>query len=153
MGRALLFYKGGMTMANVQECIDTIRRRIGDTDDPFTFTDEIIIGYLSDAVAEVELDYPRNMSINITLGLFDHDISISTPDVVVFSIKAHYLIKLRTKDKADRDNFVMRKGRLTLDNTNQAKDHKDTLDVITKEYNRKLFQLKNNGNQKGVRVE
>lgn len=136
-------------MANMQECIDTLRRRIGDTEEPFSFEDDLLTGYISDAVIEVELDYPRGIIVDF--GFFTSEITAA--DVVLFCIKAHYLLKLRTKDKADRDNFLMKKGRLTLDNTNQAKDHMDTLDFIQKEYKRILVQFKNGGLMKGIRME
>jgi hypothetical protein len=137
-------------MANMQECIDVLRRRIGDTDTPFTFTDELLTGYVEDAVNQVELDWHRG--VTTSFGLFDKEITML--DVTLFCVKAHYLIKLRTKDKADRDNFLMRKGRLTLDNTNQAKDHGDTLKIIDSEYRRVLYQAKNgSASIQGIRME
>lgn len=137
-------------MANMDECVSMLRRRIGDTDEPFTFTDDLLIGYVEDAVSLVELDYKRN--IITEFGQFNDDISIT--DATLFVIKAHYLVKLRSKDKADRDNFLMRKGRLTLDNTNQAKDHAETLRLIDVEYKRVLYQAKNSGGSiQGIRME
>jgi hypothetical protein len=136
-------------MANMDECLTMLRRRIGDTDEPFTFADDLLIGYIEDAVSQVELDYKRG--IKVSFGTFDEDIELS--DVTLFVIKAHYLVKLRTKDKADRDNFRMVKGRLTLDNTNQSGDHAQTLEIIDREYRRALMQSKNNGQLKGVRME
>src|SRR5205085_5473543 len=108
-------------MANMQECIDTLRRRIGDTELPYTYTDDLLKGYIADAVSQVELDYTRGVAVEF--GFFVED--VTPQDVVLFCVKAHYLVTLRTKDKAGRDNFRMVKGRLTLDNTGQAKDHKD----------------------------
>lgn len=137
-------------MANMQECIDTLRRRIGDTETPFTYTDDLLTGYISDAVNEVELDYERGLFVDF--GTFIND--ISNQDVVLFCIKAHYLMTLRAKDLSDRNNFRMVKGRLTLDNTNQSKDHADTLEHLTNEYKKVLYRAKSGGNSiKGVRVE
>jgi hypothetical protein len=137
-------------MANMQECIDTLRRRIGDTEEPFTFADDLLTGYIGDAVDQVELDF--NRGVVVSFGFFDTDI---TPiDVALFCIKAHYLMTLRAKDKAGRDNFRMVKGRLTLDNTGQAKDHKDTLELIDKEYIKALVRAKNGGKSiEGLRLE
>lgn len=137
-------------MANMNECLLMLRRRIGDTEEPYVFSDSLLMGYVEDAVAQVEMDYKRGITLNSNVFVED----IEPTDVVLFTIKAHYLIKLRTKDKADRDNFLMKKGRLTLDNTGQAKDHADTLDLINKEYVLALTKVKNGGSSfKGVRME
>jgi hypothetical protein len=137
-------------MANMQECIDTLRRRIGDTEETYTYTDELLIGYIGDAVNEVELDY--NRGIIVEFGTFADD--ITPQDVVLFCAKAHFLMTLRTKDLADRNNFRMVKGRLTLDNTNQSKDHAETLAILSKEYMKILFRVKSGGGSiKGMRVE
>jgi hypothetical protein len=137
-------------MANMQECIDTLRRRIGDNDTPFIFTDDLLTGYISDAVSEVELDYRRDITVDV--GFFTNEITMQ--DVILFCVKAHYLITLRSKDKAGRDNFRMVKGRLTLDNTGQARDHKDTIEILEKEYARVLLRSRSNGGSiQGVRVE
>lgn len=137
-------------MANMGECIAMLRRRIGDTEEPYTFSEDLLVGYMEDAVGMVELDYKRG--IIAEYGMFEEDISIG--DATLFVIKAHYLVKLRTKDKADRDNFLMRKGRLTLDNTNQAGDHAETIKLIDIEYKRVLYQAKNSGTSiSGIRME
>lgn len=137
-------------MANMNECLLMLRRRIGDTEEPYVFSDSLLMGYIEDAVAQVEMDYNRGITLNSNVFVED----IESTDVVLFTIKAHYLIKLRTKDKADRDNFLMKKGRLTLDNTGQAKDHADTLELINKEYVLALTKVKNGGSGfKGVRME
>lgn len=134
---------------NMISIIKVLRRRIGDTETPYTFTDELLEGYIEDAVASVEVDWKRDFEVDS--GLFSKE--PSKQDVNLFCIKAHYLIKLRTKDKADRDNFRMVKGRLTLDNTNQSKDHMDTLEAIDKEYKQALYRTKNDGTIKGIRME
>jgi hypothetical protein len=126
-----------------------LRRRIGDNVDPFTYDDDLLTGYVEDAVAQVELDWARGFSVDF--GSFN--VEPTKLDANLFCIKAHYLMKLSTKDQADRNNFRMVKGRLTLDNTNQAKDHKDTLDLIDKEYKKALYHSKNGPTIKGVRLE
>jgi hypothetical protein len=131
------------------DVINVLRRRIGDTEEPFTFTDDLLIGYIEDAVASVEVDWERGFEVSF--GAFN--VVPDKKDANLFCVKAHYLIKLRTKDKADRDNFRMVKGRLTLDNTNQSTDHKDTLELIDKEYKRLLYRAKNGGRIDGVRME
>jgi hypothetical protein len=128
-----------------------LRRRIGDTDTPYTFTDDLLTGYIEDAVAQVEMDWERGFMVDSASSVFN--IEPTMQDATLFCIKAHYLIKLRTKDKADRDNFRMVKGRLTLDNTNQSSDHKDTLEFIEKEYRRTIYRMKNSGSLTGVRME
>jgi hypothetical protein len=133
----------------MSDIVNVLRRRIGDTESPYTFTDELLIGYIEDAVASVEMDWSRGFEVN--LGVFNQQ--PDKKDTNLFCIKAHYLIKLRTKDKADRDNFRMVKGRLTLDNTNQSADHKDTLEFIDKEYKQTLYRMKNGGSIKGIRME
>ena len=129
--------------------LQMLRRRVGDTEAPYTYDDELLKGYLSDAIYAVEMDWERGFQI-------ENDIFLPVPtqrDATLFCIKAHYLLKLRTKDKADRDNFRMVKGRLTLDNTNQSGDHLETLKLLEKEYTRTLFKFKNGGRIEGVRVE
>lgn len=134
---------------NMNQVVGILRRRIGDTEEPYTFTDDLLVGYIDDAVSQVELDWNRGYIVEI--DEFNQDVEKISANL--FAIKAHYLIKLRTKDKADRDNFRMVKGRLTLDNTNQSKDHKDTLDVIEKEYRQTLYRARNGGSIKGIRME
>jgi hypothetical protein len=139
-------------MANLVNCLETLRRRIGDTETPYTFEDSLLVGYITDAVDEVELDFKRDFYVDLSINEFNKP--LERTDVVLFSIKAHYLFKLRTKDKADRDNFLLKKGRLTLDNSNQSKDHDETLERLEKEYRRLLYQSKNGGfSIKGVRME
>lgn len=137
-------------MLLMADVLKIYRRRIGDTEEPYTYTDELLMGYIEDAVSLVEIDWERGY--DVTDGVFNMD--VSKADANLFSLKAHYIIKLRTKDKADRDNFRMVKGRLTLDNTNQSSDHKETLDLLDKEYRVALFRAKNGGNSiKGIRME
>lgn len=138
-------------MATIDNCLSKLRRRVGDTDEPYAFDDGLLVDYINDAVDLVELDYTRGYSLT-DLGNFNK--SPSSIDCTLFAIKAHWLFKLRTKDKADRDNFLLRKGRLTLDNTEQADDHGKTLEIIDKEYRETLFRVKNKGTKiKGVRME
>jgi hypothetical protein len=131
------------------QVIEILRRRVGDTEDPFTYDDDLLTGYIEDAVAYVELDWERGYEVEF--GSFN--LEPSRIDANLFAVKAHYLIKLRTKDQADRNNFRMVKGRLTLDNTNQSKDHLDTLEMIDKEYRQLLHRSKNGGSIKGLRME
>jgi hypothetical protein len=133
----------------MEDVLLVLRRRIGDNSTPFTYDDNLLIGYIEDAVAQVELDWARGFSVDN--GIFNKE--PTKTDANLFCIKAHYLMKLGTKDQADRNNFRMVKGRLTLDNTNQAKDHKDTLDILDKEYKRVLYHSKNGPTIKGVRLE
>lgn len=133
----------------ISDVLMILRRRIGDTAQPHTYDDNLLTGYIDDAVAKVELDWSRGFSVDN--GLFNMQPTKS--DANLFCIKAHYLMKIGTKDQADRNNFRMVKGRLTLDNTNQAKDHLDTLDVIDKEYKIALLKAKNGTTIKGVRLE
>lgn len=125
------------------------RRRIGDLVAPYTYDDNTLTGYIEDAVAKVEMDWYRGYSVDN--GVFN--IEPSKQDTSLFCIKAHYLLQLSIKDQADRNNFRMVKGRLTLDNTNQAKDHLDTLNMLNDEYKKTLLRAKNGPTIKGVRME
>jgi hypothetical protein len=136
-------------MMDMLKVVNILRRRIGDTEEPYTFTNTLLEGYIEDAVAYVEMDWKRGYEVDT--GLFNK--LPDKTDANLFAVKAHYLIKLRTKDKADRDNFRMVKGRLTLDNTNQSKDHQESLELIDKEYKQLLHRAKNNGSIKGIRME
>ncbi|MNT28031.1 hypothetical protein D3C72_1636880 [compost metagenome] len=137
-------------MAEMQECVQILRRRVGDTETPYVFEDDLLIGYITDAVLHVELDHYRGISVMNN----EFETAVDAIDAVLICIKAHYLLKLRTKDKADRDNFLMRKGRLTLDNTGQSGDHAETLKLINSEYQAMLVKVKNGGSSmKGVRME
>jgi hypothetical protein len=127
----------------------TFRRRIGDLTVPYTYDDSTLEGYLSDAVARVEDDWTRGFSVDF--GLFNQ--APTKSDANLFCIKAHYLLQLSIKDQADRNNFRMVKGRLTLDNTNQAKDHLDTLNLLNEEYKSALLRAKNGSTIKGIRLE
>lgn len=134
---------------NMADVLMVLRRRIGDTVQPYTYTDDLLTGYVGDAVAKVELDWARGFSVDF--GIFN--VVPSKLDANLFCIKAHYLIQLGMKDQADRNNFRMVKGRLTLDNTNQAKDHLDTLNILNNEYKKELMRAKNGPTIKGVRME
>lgn len=137
-------------MVNMTECVNMLRRRIGDTEEPYAFTEELLTGYVEDAVIQVETDYAAGYSVEF--GFFTDDIPL--PNANLFVVKAHYLFALRTKGKADRDNFRMVKGRLTLDNTNQAADHAETIRFLDEEYKKTLYRVKSGGSSiKGVRVE
>lgn len=136
-------------MVDAPTLLSMFRRRIGDTEAPYTYTDDLLYGYLEDAVISVEGDWTRGF-------VLASKIIVPLPtrmDASLFCLKAHYLLKLGIKDKADRDNFRMVKGRLTLDNTNQSKDHLDTLKLLETEYRTMLFRAKTGGKITGVRVE
>lgn len=135
-----------LAMADV---VSIFRRRIGDITSPYTYDDTALQGYIEDAVAQVEADWYRGYSVDF--GLFN--LPPSKQDANLFCIKAHYLLQLSIKDQADRNNFRMVKGRLTLDNTNQAKDHLDTLNMLNDEYKRFLLRAKNGPTIKGLRLE
>jgi hypothetical protein len=137
-----------MAMA-MSDVLLVFRRRIGDLTTPYTYDDITLQGYIEDAVAQVEMDWTRGFSVDF--GLFNQ---IPTKqDASLFCIKAHYLLQLSIKDQADRNNFRMVKGRLTLDNTNQAKDHLDTLNMLNEEYRKVLLKAKNGSTIKGIRLE
>ena len=153
-------------MLDAANCLNIFRRRIGDTESPVTYEDLLLLGYISDAIDQVEIEFPRNVSLLITTtpgvdpdpdvstGEFITDITLTNTDYQLYAIKAHYIITLRTKDKADRDNFRMVKGRLTLDNTNQSSDHDATLKWLDLEFKRVLYRVKNGASSiSGVRVE
>ncbi|WP_336784159.1 hypothetical protein [Paenibacillus illinoisensis] len=144
------------------EILAIVRRRIGDTETPYTYADDLLLGYIGDAIDQVELEYQREVALNIIVDSITNVVSgeiiapleLTRLDAQLFATKAHYLITLRTKGQADRDNFRMVKGRLTLDNTNQSDDHAETLRLIDLEYRRALYRVKNgNGSIKGVRME
>jgi hypothetical protein len=152
-------------MITVNDVLQVFRRRIGDTETPYTYEDNLLIGYIQDGISQVEMDWSRGIGVTITIIddtvvpptttiEFDTNYELQNIDAQLFAIKAHYIITLTTKSKADRDNFRMVKGRLTLDNTNQADDHAETLRLLDAEYKRTLFLIKNGGlANKGVRVE
>lgn len=152
-------------MLLASDVLTVFRRRIGDTESPYTFEDVTLYGYISDAIAQIEVDWARGISFSITeedigegniVTRYDivTDYDLQSVDTQLFAVKSHYLITLTTKSKADRDNFRMVKGRLTLDNTNQAKDHAETLRILDSEYKRTLLVIKNGGlGIKGIRVE
>jgi hypothetical protein len=136
-------------VVNMPECLQILRRRLGDTDTPSVFTDDLLTGYIEDAVPIVETDFPKG--IITEFGLFTADIPVT--NAILFAIKAHYLTVLGTKTRSDRDNFLLRKGGLTLDNSRQSSDHKETLSLIDKEYRRVLTQARSDGQLKGIRME
>lgn len=133
----------------MSDIILILRRRIGDTLTPTTYDDNTLTGYIEDSVAQVELEWFQQY--DASNGLFNRDVDKNS--ATVFAIKAHFLLALSIKDQADRNNFLMKKGRLTLDNRNQSKDHLDTIEAIDKEYKRALYRAKNNGALQGIRME
>lgn len=133
----------------ISDVLLILRRRVGDTTLPYTYDDDTLTGYIEDSIAQVELDWYRGFSLDY--GMFN--IEPDKKDANLFCIKAHYLIQLGMKDQADRNNFRMVKGRLTLDNTNQAKDHLDTLNMLNEEYRKALLRAKNGPTIKGIRME
>lgn len=131
------------------DIVSILRRRIGDTTQTYTYDDTTLQGYISDAVGLVELEWEQ--LYEVVNGLFNMDVDSKSANV--FAIKAHYLLALATKDVADRNNFLMKKGTLTLNNSHQSKDHLDTLNAIDKEYKRALYRAKNGGSLHGLRME
>lgn len=142
-------------MYGLTDCLPILRRRIGDTVSPYTYDDTTLEGYISDAIQYVETDWYRGLDVDTSNNIVSSisGINLGKKDLNLFCVKAHYLVQLMIKDQADRNNFRMVKGRLTLDNTNQAKDHLDTLNLLDKEYRRILHQTKNGPTIQGVRME
>ncbi|HLI46306.1 MAG TPA: hypothetical protein VKU94_03850 [Geobacterales bacterium] len=141
-------------MYGLADCLPILRRRIGDMVSPYTYSDTVLESYLSDAIQYVETDWNRGLDVDSDNNIVSpNNIVLTKKDLNLFCVKAHYLIQLMSKDQADRNNFRMVKGRLTLDNTNQSKDHLDTLNLLDKEYRRLLHQTKNGPTIRGIRME
>lgn len=128
---------------NIADTISTIRRRIGDNDSSsYIYEDSDLIGYIEDSISSLNLD------INIVSD--EYSVVISKDLSFIIALKSIILIKYTEKISADRDNFLLRKGRLTVDNTNQSSDHGETIKMLEDELKSKMYYY---GEIGGVRVE
>lgn len=139
----------------IKDTIARLRRSINDLEEEQDFTDEVFYDYLRDAVDELEAgEYKRHREIKngdfySSNGRVQ---SVANAERTLYALKAHSNIKLGIKDKADRDNFMLRKNNLTVDTSGQSDNHKNTLSILDAKINKLLYQLRYS-NINGVRVE
>lgn len=139
----------------VKDTINRLRRSINDLEEERDFTDQILYEYLQDAVDELEMgDYKKGRYINTGEFYNSKNIIEWVPNTerMLYSVKAHILMKTGIKDKADRDNFLLRKNKLTIDTSSQSDDHEKTISILNERLNKMLYQLKHSPIS-GVRVE
>jgi len=143
--------------AQMQEVIDKLRRAINDIEEEQDFSDDTLYGYIVDAVDELEFGrYQKGIMVHN--GDFVR-IGDSTPVVLsggeksLYSIAAHILLKTSLKDRADRENFVLKKNRLSVDTTKQSSDHGETLKTLQDRMTHVINNLKGHFRTTGVRVE
>lgn len=129
--------------------IEKLRRRIHDTDSsPPAYSDELLYGYIGDAVDELELGlYKKGRRVNN--GDFTNvgGVSISVPSVdqSIYALQAAILFTKGVKSRSDRDNFSLRKPNLSVDTSGQSKDHAETLRSLEQELRAKIISMANIG--------
>lgn len=127
----------------INDTIQSVRRFIGDTDSTnYIYQPEDLRGYIEDAIDE--------LGFNIIIENDDYKEEISKDISIIIAIKTSILIKNAEKNKADRDNFLLRKGKLTIDNTNQPNNHLESIEILEKKLKQKIFYY---NSKKGVRLE
>jgi hypothetical protein len=127
----------------------TLRRRIGDTDSSsYLYDDATLQGFIADATNELNLGASIVYSGSIVQ---DYNDDISPEMSALFAIKSHILVAYGEKASANRDNLLLKKSEMTIDNRNQAADHAKTIEDLEAELQRRLIRYYND-NISGVRV-
>ena len=137
-----------MALQLSEQMLDTIaklRRRIHDTDSfPPTYSDELLYGYIGDAVDELELGlYKKGRRVDdgdfVTLG--GSSIRVPSTDQSLYALQAAILFTKAIKSRSDRDNFSLRKPNLSVDTSGQSQDHAETLMSLEQELRAKLISM------------
>ena len=118
-----------------------LRRRIKDNgvSQPEVYTDTLLIGLLSDAVDEVEMEWPRGIYVNPTTNEFSQ--TITNLDSALFTIRANILFASFMKEESDRTNLNFSKARLHIENIQQSRDHAMQLQRLEAEYARMMWAM------------
>lgn len=129
-------------MYSLGDLIEGLKSQIGDFE--ADFTDDRLILYIKRALNDLSR-YVGNVQI------VSNELSrpLSSYEYELVLVKAAILLAEALKMSADRDNFVITKNKLRIDNTKQASDHSKTLEYL----NTKLNSLLMYGYLRGVRVE
>lgn len=150
----------------MKSTISKLRRRANDTVQPYTFSDELLYGFIADAVDALELESLR-MGRAVKDGDFidartGRPVEVSSSEQAVYVLKAFILLTTAIKSGSDRDNFNLRKPNLAVDTSKQSSDHAETIRLLNQELDKLLFNLIFNGSgggmgarmgMSGVRVE
>jgi hypothetical protein len=134
--------RGGEEVYSLGDLIEGLKSQIGDFE--ADFTDDRLILYIKRALNDLSR-YVGNVQI------VSNELSrpLSSYEYELVLVKAAILLAEALKMSADRDNFVITKNKLRIDNTKQASDHSKTLEYL----NTKLNSLLMYGYLRGVRVE
>lgn len=138
----LMIGRGGEEVYSLGDLIEGLKSQIGDFE--ADFTDDRLILYIKRALNDLSR-YVGNVQI------VSNELSrpLSSYEYELVLVKAAILLAEALKMSADRDNFVITKNKLRIDNTKQASDHSKTLEYL----NTKLNSLLMYGYLRGVRVE
>lgn len=132
----------------LMDTVQALRRRLNDTSQEPTFSDDVLKGYIADALAKLAARVPR---FDITIENGDYNREITPTESALIALQAHVLVTEALKSSADRDNLTIRKGRLQIDTSQQSADHSYTIDHLTEELNRMIYDMY--FRVRGVRVE
>lgn len=126
--------------------IGRLRRKISDTDTlDFTYQDEDLYNYISDAVEELEAGaYSKSYEVSNGDFILTSDgitpAELTSKDINVYLIQAHIIITQALKSQADRENFALRKNGLTVDTTMQSANHDNTLKELKQDLSRAIVR-------------
>lgn len=130
--------------------ITKLRRSINDTDN--TYSDDILCGYISDAVDELEIgEMVRNRQVidgDFVSG--STNIKIPLRDQTVYLIKAQIIYTEAMIHSADRDTLSYTKNKLSVDTSEQAGNHRETLKILGKKLHKALYYANGGADIEGV---
>lgn len=143
----------------MQSAINKLRRLIGDdegeTSADNNFSDEFLYNYIADAADELELGLYKTGVVVRDNDFYNKSgevVNLSGAEQNIYCRMAQIIIKAGVRDKADRENFLIRKGKLTIDLSRQSSSHGETLKDLEKKLMSAISLLKMSS-IKGVRVE
>jgi vacuolar-type H+-ATPase subunit E/Vma4 len=116
----------------IADTLQSLRRRIGDINSSaYVYDDPTLQGFIADAINELSIGGITLVYVNSIVQDYASDISPELSTIV--TIKSQILVIYGEKASSDRDNLSLKKGKMTIDNRGQSKDHAQTLQLLETE--------------------
>lgn len=127
----------------MNDLVSRLQRRLNDTENEFTNLD----GYIEDAIGELSYLF---LDLEVTNGELSREVTNS--EATIITIQAHILVETGLKSSSNRNNFRIKKENISIDNTQQSRDHGSTLNLLHEELDRAIHRHIV-GDIEGIRVE
>lgn len=115
----------------MSDLVAKLKRRLRDTENEFSNLEE----YIEDAIDEL---YYLFDDLSVQNAELTREVTSNEATVIV--IQAQILIETGLKSSGDRSNFKIRKENITIDNTQQSKDHATTLELLYQELDKAILR-------------